>query len=149
MWNNLQIKQKKIVVQYFFFQQKKNAILLVLSFKESSIQPELSSPPPFRIQGGYSERDKRMEILVCNIGLLGMAVIHEFELLSTLTGIFTGTKRRVKLHSDLGFPSDINSSNDTTDLSGQSDQHVHWPEWPEWLEWLERQQRRASVGKNQ
>ena len=35
----------------------KNAILLVLLFEEISIWPELFSPPRFRIQGGWSERD--------------------------------------------------------------------------------------------
>ena len=38
--------------------KKINAIILVLLFKEISIRPELSSPPHFRIQGGYRERDK-------------------------------------------------------------------------------------------
>ena len=37
--------------------EKKNAIILVLPFKEISLRPELSSPPRFRIQGGYPERD--------------------------------------------------------------------------------------------
>ena len=38
---------------------KKNAILLVLPSDEISVQPELSSPPCYRIQGGSSERDAR------------------------------------------------------------------------------------------
>ena len=37
---------------------KKNAILLVLPIEDISLQPELSSPPRFRIQGGYPERDE-------------------------------------------------------------------------------------------
>ena len=36
--------------------EKKNAILLVFQYKEDGIRPELSSPPGFRIQGGWSER---------------------------------------------------------------------------------------------
>ena len=32
--------------------KKKNAILLVLPIEEISLQPELSSPPHFRTQGG-------------------------------------------------------------------------------------------------
>ena len=35
-----------------FFVEKKIACLLVLQFKVISLQPELSSPPHFRIQGG-------------------------------------------------------------------------------------------------
>ena len=38
------------------FQNKKNAILLVLPNEEISLRPELSRPPRFRIQGGWSER---------------------------------------------------------------------------------------------
>ena len=43
----------------FFSAEKKNvkAILLVLPIEEISHRPELSSPPRFRIQGGYPERD--------------------------------------------------------------------------------------------
>ena len=36
------------------------AILLVLPFEETGLQPELSSPPRFRIQGGYRDRDGQM-----------------------------------------------------------------------------------------
>ena len=36
--------------KYFFFQ--KNAIILVLLINEIRLQPELSSPPRFKIQGG-------------------------------------------------------------------------------------------------
>ena len=39
--------------------KEKNKILLVLPFEEISLQPELSSPPLFRIQGGYPEHDGR------------------------------------------------------------------------------------------
>ena len=42
-------------------EKKKNAILLVLPIEEISLQPELSSPPCFRIQGGWSERDERTD----------------------------------------------------------------------------------------
>ena len=57
-----------------FICQKKNAIPLVLSIEEMSLWPELSSPPRFRIQGGWSERhgqrtEGRTEILVTNIEL--------------------------------------------------------------------------------
>ena len=56
-----------------FAEKKKNAIPLVLPIEEISLQPELSSLPRFRIQGGYPERDtrkdERTEILVSNIGL--------------------------------------------------------------------------------
>ena len=37
--------------------KNKNAILLVLPFEEISLQPDFSSPPRFRIQRGWSERD--------------------------------------------------------------------------------------------
>ena len=36
---------------------RKNAILLVLPIENISLQPELSSPANFRIQGGSPERD--------------------------------------------------------------------------------------------
>ena len=37
--------------------EEKNAIPLVLPIEEISLRPELSSPPRFRIQEGWSERD--------------------------------------------------------------------------------------------
>ena len=44
-------KQKKV--------EEKNAIILVLPIEEISLRPELSSPSPprFRIQGGWCERE--------------------------------------------------------------------------------------------
>ena len=42
---------------YIFLVAEKNAILLVLPIEEISLQTELSSPPRFRIQGEYPERD--------------------------------------------------------------------------------------------
>ena len=51
-----------IFVRWFFF-----AILLVLPIEEISLQPELSSPPCFRIQGGSlsvtEEKDGRKKSL--------------------------------------------------------------------------------------
>ena len=48
---------------YFVSRRKKekkmNAIILVLPNEEISLRPELSSPPRFRIQGGYPERYTR------------------------------------------------------------------------------------------
>ena len=49
--------------------KKENAILLVFTFKENSIQPELSSSPLFRIQRGplsikHGQRRTWTEILV-------------------------------------------------------------------------------------
>ena len=46
------------ILKIFFFRRKikKNAIPLVLLIEEISLRPELSSPPRFRIQGGYPER---------------------------------------------------------------------------------------------
>ena len=41
----------------FLFAGEKNAIFLVLTIKEISLRPELSSPRRFRIQGWYPERD--------------------------------------------------------------------------------------------
>ena len=53
----------EILVSYIgFFAKKKpttNAILLILSIEEISLWPELSSPPRFRIQGGYPEHHGR------------------------------------------------------------------------------------------
>ena len=37
--------------------QTKNAIILVLSIEEIILQPELSTPPRFRFQGGSPECD--------------------------------------------------------------------------------------------
>ena len=64
-------EEKKIVAK-----KKKNAILLVFQYYEDAIRPMLSSPPPFRIQGGSPERDiqtrtnkgRTKEILVSNFG---------------------------------------------------------------------------------
>ena len=51
----LNTKTKKLKnYQNFVFFFNKNIILLVLQFKEISIQPELSSPTRLRIQGGVS-----------------------------------------------------------------------------------------------
>ena len=41
-----------------------NPTLLVLPIEEISLQPELSSPPRFRIQGGYPERDGVVGVVV-------------------------------------------------------------------------------------
>ena len=54
--------------------KEKNAFLLVLPNEEIWLQPELSTPPRFRIQGGSPERyeqkeGRSTEILVSNIGL--------------------------------------------------------------------------------
>ena len=44
---------KKIMKDNFVKKKKKKKnVLPVLPFKENSLQPELSSPPRFRIQGG-------------------------------------------------------------------------------------------------
>ena len=55
---------KKISESLPFFLKKINnnkAIILVLLFKEIIVQPQLSTPQRFRIQGGYLERHKRTE----------------------------------------------------------------------------------------
>ena len=55
---NLSRKEKKKFsknlnfLKIFFFSKKKNAILLVSQYKEDTIQPKLSGPARFRIQGG-------------------------------------------------------------------------------------------------
>ena len=54
--NHIFSKNLKILKNFFFAEKKKNAILLVLPNEEISLRPELSSPPRFRIQGGYPER---------------------------------------------------------------------------------------------
>ena len=57
------IKEEKTICK------KKYAILLVFQYQEDMILPEPSSPPRFRIQGGYPERyEIRKEILVSNFG---------------------------------------------------------------------------------
>ena len=57
---------------FFFGLKKKKNILLVWPIEEISLQPELSSPARFRIQGGYPEPDGegQTEILMSNIGCL-------------------------------------------------------------------------------
>ena len=53
---------------FSFAKRKKNAILLVLPIREISLQPELSSPPRFRIQGvcstsvTYGRTDERKSL---------------------------------------------------------------------------------------
>ena len=62
----------KILKEEKKFRQKikiKNAILLVLPIEEISLQPELSSPAHFRIQGGYPERHIHTYIGVVITGL--------------------------------------------------------------------------------
>ena len=59
----------------FFFFRKSDifyAMLLVMSIEEISIRLELSSPPRFRIQGGYPECDGRTdeENPLSNLGFL-------------------------------------------------------------------------------
>ena len=49
-----------------------------MPIEDISLWPELSSPPYFRIQGGYPERDGRMEILVSNIGWLSIVILRLF-----------------------------------------------------------------------
>ena len=44
-------------VKILFFAKKISAVILFLPFWEISLQPELSKPPSFRIQGGLSERE--------------------------------------------------------------------------------------------
>ena len=68
--------QKLKIVKYLYTQ--KNPIFLVLSIEKISLRPELSSPPGFRIQGGYPKRDipsssssissSRTVLLFSNIG---------------------------------------------------------------------------------
>ena len=47
--------------------KKKKKIILVLPIEEISLQPELSSPPRFRIEGRSPERFTRTEILMSYI----------------------------------------------------------------------------------
>ena len=49
----LQNPKKKFILYFSLLFQKK-AIIYVLPFNEISIQPEISSPPNFRIQGGVT-----------------------------------------------------------------------------------------------
>ena len=57
---SLFFKKSENFENIFFCRKKttKNAIILVLPIEEISLRPELSSPPRFRIQGGYPERDE-------------------------------------------------------------------------------------------
>ena len=64
---------------FFAKKRRRNAILLVLPIEEISFRPELSSPPCFWFQAGWSERykgwrtkdgEQRTEILMSNIGFL-------------------------------------------------------------------------------
>ena len=74
-------KSQKIFKKKTFFQKKKkkkrkktgkNAILLVLPIEEISLRPELSSPPRFRIQGGYPKRDG-------GLGVVGVVAGRHFH----------------------------------------------------------------------
>ena len=53
--NHFFSKKLKYLKIFFSVEEIKNAILLVLIFKEISIQPKLNSPPCFRILGGSPE----------------------------------------------------------------------------------------------
>ena len=62
--------------------KKKKTIILALLIEETNLWPELSSPPCFRFQGGYPERQGRTkdglmtEILVSNILSLRSAMVN-------------------------------------------------------------------------
>ena len=69
-------KSQKISKNPFFFsssffssknQREKNAILLVFQHQEDAIQPELSSPPRFRIQGRDGRTKDKGRISLCLI----------------------------------------------------------------------------------
>ena len=69
-------KKKTVVFKIISFIEKKNSILLVFKYQDYAIQPKLSSPPHFRIQGESPKCDKqtndegRTEIHVSYIGLV-------------------------------------------------------------------------------
>ena len=54
-------KNQEFLKIFLLFVEEKSAILLVLPIEEISLWPELSSPPRFRFQGGYPERDGQTE----------------------------------------------------------------------------------------
>ena len=67
-------KEKKNVNRHCFEKcLLKRSSLLVLQFNEISLKKKVSSPPHFRIQWGYHEREKegQREILLSNIGWKG------------------------------------------------------------------------------
>ena len=84
--NLKKFKKSENFKNIFFFPAKlnKNYILLVLPIKEISLRPELSSPPRFRIQGGWSERyERRTEILVYNIGFpFTISILYDMLIVS-------------------------------------------------------------------
>ena len=51
-------------------------ILLVLPIEEISLQPEISTPPRFRIQGGTPERDGVRVVVVVVAGWIGWSPCH-------------------------------------------------------------------------
>ena len=66
---NTFFKKSENFENIFFCWKKKIYIIVVLPIEEIRLWPELSSPPRFRIQGGWSERYGRStEILVSYIG---------------------------------------------------------------------------------
>ena len=72
--------------------KKKNAIPLVLPIEEISFQPELSSPPRFRIQGGrgpLSVTHQQTEILVSNIGYITIIALKKNIVLFHISGLET------------------------------------------------------------
>ena len=66
------LEKSQQITFYFSKKEEENKnILLVLPIEEISLQPELSSPPRFRIQAGGSigiGNGRRTEILVFDIG---------------------------------------------------------------------------------
>ena len=59
--NHFFSKKMKFLKILVFRRKKKNAFPLVLPIEEIILRPELSSPPSFRIQGGYRERYGRTD----------------------------------------------------------------------------------------
>ena len=63
---------------------QKNYILLILPIKEISLQPELSSPPSFRIQGGKRKCDggegRNFSYLILDY------ILHVFQVCSGAAG---------------------------------------------------------------
>ena len=74
--NHIFFKKSDNFENIFF--AKKNAISLVLLIEEISLQPELSSQFPFRIQGAWSEHYARTKILVSNIGYMANFIFKMF-----------------------------------------------------------------------
>ena len=84
--------ERKNLKNHFFLQNKKNTLLLVLQNEEIGLQPELSSPLRFRIQGGgYPEPETEIRRERGSIAPRKVLRIRKVFALNILVTVIFGT----------------------------------------------------------